>query len=219
MSNFVEFGKELRKHRKASKLTQAQLAELIGVEKRTIGRYEKGQIKRVTIDFINRVLNVIDNDELLKAYYKYIVFYDTGDKFAEFYSDNEDFVEIKVYGSVPAGIPIEAIEDQRDVILIPKSWTKGGKEFIGLEVQGDSMFPKYLPGDTVVVEITPDFETGQDVIVYVNGYEATLKTIQKNTNGTVSLVPINSMYPTMTYGPDDEPISVLGIVRELRRPI
>lgn len=241
MTKAEEFGKLLRKIRKEKGLTQAALAELIGMEKRTIGRYEKGQNKRVPDEFVDKVAKALNSEDLANFFYLYNVssqYMNTLNSSFHLQSEKNDhlfkllmelanynqvlddeFVEIKVYGKVPAGIPIEAIEDTIGTIEIPKKWTKGGKEFIGLEVQGDSMFPKYLPGDTVVIELTPDVESGQDVVVYVNGYEATLKTIQKNSNGTVSLVPINGMYPTMTYGPHDEPISVLGVVRELRRPI
>ena len=46
------------------------------------------------------------------------------------------------------------------------------------------MYPKYLDGDTVIIEKTPDCESGTDAAVYVNGYEATLKTVIKNNNGS-----------------------------------
>ena len=39
------------------------------------------------------------------------------------------------------------------------------------------MYPKYLDGDTVIVQLQPDCESGQDCACYVNGYNATLKTV------------------------------------------
>lgn len=133
---------------------------------------------------------------------------------------NEDVaVEIPIYGSVPAGTPFEAIEDIRGSIYIPKSYFMGGKEFIALDVTGDSMYPKYIEGDTLIIELTPDFNNGDDVIAYVNGYEATVKKIYKNSNGTVTLHPINPIYPERTFGPGDDEIRVLGVVREFRRKV
>ena len=81
------------------------------------------------------------------------------------------------------------------------------------------MYPKYLDGDTIILELTPDCESGTDAAVYVNGYEATLKTVIKNDNGTITLKPINTSYSPKTYGKDDEPIKILGIVKEIRRKI
>lgn len=81
------------------------------------------------------------------------------------------------------------------------------------------MYPKYLDGDTVILEKCPDCETGTDAAVYVNGYEATLKTVIKNENGTITLQPINPNYSPTTYGPGDDPVRILGVVKEIRRKI
>jgi len=51
--------------------------------------------------------------------------------------------KVPVLGRIPAGIPIEAIEDVLDYEEIPKSWLDGDKEFFALKIQGDSMAPKY----------------------------------------------------------------------------
>ena len=86
-------------------------------------------------------------------------------------------------------------------------------------MKGDSMYPKYLEGDTIIVEVRHDCESGQDAIVYVNGYDATLKTVIKNDDGTITLKPHNPEWPSKTYGPDDEPIQILGpVVQQIRTP-
>ncbi|MDO5047171.1 MAG: S24 family peptidase [Anaerococcus sp.] len=93
------------------------------------------------------------------------------------------------------------------------------KTYLGLKVSSDSMYPKYLDGDTIIIEQTPDCESGTDAVVYVNGYEATLKTLIKNQDGKITFKPINPNYSPKTYGPEDESIKILGIVKELRRKI
>ena len=54
---------------------------------------------------------------------------------------DKDVVKIPVLGKIPAGIPFEAIEDTytEDYEEIPKSWTRGGKEYFALRLTGDSM--------------------------------------------------------------------------------
>lgn len=128
-----------------------------------------------------------------------------------------DTISIKVYGSVPAGQPIEALENIIGYEEIPVAWTRFGKEFIALVVKGDSMYPKYFEGDTVIIEVTPDCNNGQDAVVYVNGYDATLKEVHKNTDGSITLKPFNPEYPPKTYNPGKDGVTILGVVKELRR--
>ena len=129
-------------------------------------------------------------------------------------------IRIKVLGSVPAGIPIEAIEDISGYEDIPIEWTSGGREYFGLKVKGDSMFPKYVEGDTIILRKQSCCESGQDCVVYVNGHEATLKMVTKTDDGVI-LQPLNPAYKPRFYRYDDEqnPVTICGVVVELRRPV
>lgn len=124
--------------------------------------------------------------------------------------------QIPVYGSVPAGVPIEAIEDIHGYVDIPADWVDHGR-YIGLTVNGSSMYPKYLEGDTVVIKIQDYAASGTDAVVYVNGYDATLKTVVNEQDGSTTLRPINPEYQTKTYDPGV--VRVLGIVKRLIREI
>ena len=132
--------------------------------------------------------------------------------------DENNYVRVNVYGTVPAGIPLEAIENIDDWEDIPAEWTYGGKEYIGLKVKGDSMYPEYMDGDIVIVLLQSDFVSGQDCVVFINGYNATLKRCYKTIEG-IQLKPLNNNYAPKTYGENDEPIQVLGVVKEIRRKV
>jgi len=122
---------------------------------------------------------------------------------------------IKIYGKVPAGVPIEAIEETIGEEEIPSEWFKGGQEYIALRVSGDSMYPKYIDGDIVIIKLQPDCESGQDAVVYVNGYDATLKTVIKQDDGMVRLQPANPEFQPKVFYPEN--IKILGVVKRLRR--
>lgn len=124
---------------------------------------------------------------------------------------------IPVLGSIPAGIPIEAVEDVIEHIDIPEKWVKSGDEYFGLRVNGDSMYPLLLDGDTVVIRRQPTAETGDICACYVNGFDATLKRI-KLTEGSITLKPENPSYPPTTYTHPGE-VTIAGKVVELRRSI
>lgn len=126
-------------------------------------------------------------------------------------------VMIPVYGSIPAGIPLEAIEDIQGQVDIPTDWLKGGKEYIALQVKGDSMYPKYLDGDLVIILVQSDCESYQDCACYVNGFNATLKTVVKGID-KIELKPYNPNYPPQTYQHPGE-VVIIGVVKELRRKL
>lgn len=133
-----------------------------------------------------------------------------------------DSIRIPVLGAVPAGIPLEAVEDIIDWEEIPQAMCAGGKEYFALEVKGDSMWPDYLPGDIVIVRKEPCCESGDICVVYINGYDATLKQVKFAGDGSITLVPKNQNYPPRTYTPEEVatlPVAICGVVVELRRKI
>lgn len=128
---------------------------------------------------------------------------------------------IPVLGSIPAGIPIEMIEDVIDYEEISDEMLKGDREYFGLKVSGDSMMPKYLDGDVLIVQKTNDCESGQDCIVMVNGDDGTFKKVIKNKDGII-LQPLNPNYEIKFYSNDEIeklPIKILGVVKEIRRTV
>jgi len=131
-------------------------------------------------------------------------------------------VRIPVLGRIPAGIPIEAIEDVLDYEEIPAELTAGGKEYFALKIQGSSMYPKYLEDDVVIFQKSPDCENGTDCAVLVNGEDATFKKVIKQSNGVV-LQPLNiSDFEPAFYSNEDVetlPVVVIGIAREIRRKL
>lgn len=126
---------------------------------------------------------------------------------------------VKVLGSIPAGIPLEMIEDVVDSEEISPEMLKGEKEFFGLKIRGDSMSPEYLDGDTIIVEKCEDCNSGDDCVVAVNGQDATFKRVIKNEAGII-LQPLNASYSPVVFSFADiknKPVRILGVVRELRR--
>ncbi len=198
------FRDRLKELRKRDKVTQEKLADLLGVERSTVGKWES-----------KNIIPPADMLLVLSKMFNVSIDYLLGNASM---TGSKKGIRINVYGSVPAGIPIEAVEDIIDWEEIPADWTEDGQEYIALKVKGESMYPKYLDGDIVIIKLQPNCESGQDAVVYVNGYDATLKRVIKKENAII-LQPLNPEFETKIYGPDDEEIKILGIVVELRRKI
>ena len=126
-------------------------------------------------------------------------------------------VKIPILGDVAAGVPIEAVENIVDYEEIDTALAATG-EFFGLRVKGASMSPRILDGDVVIVRKQDDAETGDTVVVLVNGDSATVKKIKKMPDG-IQLIPTNPAYDPMYYTAAEVealPVRIIGRVVELR---
>lgn len=116
--------------------------------------------------------------------------------------------EVSVLGKVAAGVPISAQED-----IIGSIWTD--KECFALKVKGDSMSPRIMDGDIVLVKKQESAEDGDLVIAEIEG-EATCKVL-KRSHGSVMLVPFNAAFAPFVYtGQEAEDLRILGKVVESR---
>ncbi len=211
----LELGQRLESRRTALGLTLDDVALRVGVAKSTIQRYEKGKIEKLKLPVIDAIAAALDADPawlLGKT--------ETVGPYAP--PPAVQIVRVPVLGLVPAGIPIEAIEDIVDWEEIPAAMCSGERQYFGLRVKGDSMYPEYLDGDTIIVRKTPVFESGDVCVVYVNGFDATLKRVKVDESGAWTLFPRNPEYPPKTYSAEEVrtvPLSIAGVVVELRRKV
>lgn len=137
---------------------------------------------------------------------------------------DSDTVQIPVLGSIKAGIAIEAQQDIIEYVDIPKDWLRGNKEYYGLKISGDSMYPKYSENDIVIFEYTEDYviANNKDCAVMVNGFDATFKNVTITESG-ITLVPFNlnnsDGYKPTFYNKEQIaklPVKIVGIAREKR---
>ncbi len=127
---------------------------------------------------------------------------------------------IPVFGRIPAGIPFEAIEDIRGYEDLSEALRMTGKEYFALEVQGDSMSPKYMSGDIVIFEQACDCENGEDCAVRINGDDATFKKVIKKAD-CIILQPLNAEFEPIVvdYTGENKPFFILGVAKEIRRKV
>jgi len=104
---------------------------------------------------------------------------------------------LPLLGRIAAGQPIEAIPGQDEVNLA--EFFMGTNRFL-LKVQGDSMIEAgILDGDMVVVERCERADDGEVVVALIDGEEATLKRLQDNRDGSITLHPANSTLSPLRY--------------------
>jgi repressor LexA len=106
--------------------------------------------------------------------------------------------EISILGTIAAGTPIEAIQQEVDRVALPENLKNNGEHY-GLKVKGDSMIGAGInDGDTVIVKKTSNVDSGQIAVVLIDDQEATLKRVRKKGN-TIALEAANKNYGTKIY--------------------
>ena len=129
-------------------------------------------------------------------------------------NDKKNLNKIPVLGTIAAGTPIEAIQNEVSRIASPEELSKNGQHF-GLKVSGDSMIEAGInDGDTVIVKKTNTANNGQIVVALIDDQEAMLKRIR--TKGkVVALESANKKYETKIFGPGR--VKVQGVLVSLYR--
>lgn len=203
----------LKELRAKEKISQQKLADKLKVARSTIAMWETGGSQPD-----NNVL--IELSELFNVSVDYLIGRDLPDRNVEpFYYNAAGVIHVPILGRIPAGMPLEAIEDIIGYEEAPAEWARGGKEFFALKIQGDSMYPKYENGDIVIFKRQETCENGEDCAVMVNGNDATFKRVYRNMNGIV-LQPLNPSYSPKSYSNEEIenlPVRIIGVFWELRR--
>ena len=216
--NLVDtFQNRLKKAMGLNNMKQVELVEKSGLDKTLINKYLSGvsNARQKNLTILADILNV--NEVWLMGY----------DVSIERNCAEKDVTAssltatVFVYGTIPAGIPMECIEEVLDTEEIPASMLKGGKQYFGLKIKGNSMSPAYLDGDTIILEKVDDCESGQDACVMINGNDGTFKRVIKNESGII-LQPLNLDYQPLVFTNEqivNLPIRIIGVAREIRRKL
>lgn len=197
------FSKNLRKYMSLNNKTQVDLINDLGFNKSAVSTWCNGtRLPRMDkVDALAKYFGIRRSDLI----------------------ENKSESKIKpttipVLGSVPAGVPIEAIQDIIDYEEIDAATAAKG-EYFALQVKGSSMEPRICEGDIVIVRKQDDVESGEIAIVMVNGDNATIKRLLKYEDG-IRLMPTNPAYEPLYFTNDEileKPVKVIGKVIENRQ--
>ena len=200
----MTIGERIKHRREELNMTQQELAEKIGYKGKTaVSKLESGERDL-------RQGKILPVATALNTTVEYIMGWDDPQP------QTSRSIRIPVYGRVAAGIPMSAIENIVDYEEIPDTWTG---VYGALKVKGDSMAPRIQDGDTLIVKIQDDAESGDVVVALINGEDATVKKLVKKPDGIV-LQPFNPAYEPMYFSADQRdklPVIIWGKVVENRQ--
>lgn len=212
MSSFSDM---LRYLRKREGLSQQELAAHLHVGKSAISMYEKGQrnpsfeMLEAIADYFNVNMDTLTGRGPLQSV-------------VPFSEPLGEVVPFPILASVAAGYNGLAREEYTDdVEALPRSFLRGydPSELRVLRISGNSMYPRFLDGDRVLVHLQPVVDDGEIAVCFYNGDEATVKQVYCKPNA-VELVPFNPEYPPCRIeGVDLEQFQIFGKVIKLIRDV
>ena len=207
MSEQNLIGLIIRNKRIALGYTLEYVGNCVGVSKSTVRKWESGFISNMGRDKIAALAKCLELNPITLV---------NGNMDTDV-AIPTSAVRIPVYAAIPAGIPLEAIEDIIDWEEISPDMAKQG-DFFALRVKGDSMEPRIKDGDVVIVRCQQSVDNGDVAVVMVNASDATLKRFHATPSG-VKLLPDNPAHNPLFFSPaevEQLPVRVIGKVVELR---
>ncbi|MBT8488273.1 MAG: transcriptional repressor LexA [Gemmatimonadetes bacterium] len=125
-------------------------------------------------------------------------------------------LELPLLGSVAAGLPIEAVQDN-ETLAVPPDMVSRRRDNYVLRVEGNSMIEEQIrDGDYIVVQAQESAEDGQMVVALVSDEAATVKKLYREAGNRIRLQPANPTMQPIFADASDVRIQgvVVGVIRK-----
>ncbi|WOE40669.1 LexA family protein [Acinetobacter chinensis] len=205
------------------KIKGVELARAVGVKPPSVSDWLSGKSKNMDGP------NLIRAAQFLKVNSKWLATgvgkptdEETKSEFVNVSFENVPFIKIPVLDYVQAGVFGTVAYD--GINPIGETYTTyigtHPSEVFSLTIQGMSMAPDFLPGDSIVVDASLTPQPGSFVVAQNGSYEATFKKYRvigydEYGREEFELVPLNPDYPVLSSR--EHKISVIGVmVRHVR---
>ena len=191
-------------------LSQQEMAEKLGINRRTYSAYETGD-RNMGSSLILKVCQTLNlsSDELLGNY-----------TVAEPYEDLRT-----IRGLSLSVIPVFSTSEQflnnepEDQYPALFATHQDAHESIAVKVSGDSMAPKIDDKDILTIHKQKQFRNGDIIAIILNDKKGIcIRRAYKN-DKTITLEPINSEYETLELNRDNSNYLIIGIVKNILKTI
>lgn len=203
-------GERIKQLRLEHALTQEELGARLGVQRAAIQKYEKGTVKNIKRDALIRLAEILDTTP------EYLLGWDEMPKNVIPISD-VPIVQIPVIGRVAAGVSCFADNNIVDYEPVLSTDISSVEKYAFLRVIGDSMYPVFMEGDLVLVQVQESIDSGTYAVVTVDNEDGVIKRVVYGAD-FIELQSVNPMYPPRRFENEDiMRIRIFGVVKEVKR--
>lgn len=200
----MSVGNRIRQRRLELGLSGEEVGKMLGVNKTTVYRYEKGEIDKMPIEVVEKLSVALrTTPDIIMGWNT-----DVSTPTNLVPINRASIVRIPILGTIKCGQPILAEDNITGYREELSDRLPSGNLFY-LRSQGDSMLPTIPEGSLVLIREQPTVEYGEVAAVLVNGdTEATLKRVKKQ-GDIVMLIADNPDYPPYIVT-NDNPARIIG---------
>lgn len=198
-----QIGARIKTCREASGVSQAWLAEALGINRSTISRYEKGVTGKITISTIEKIA------ALLGTTTEYL--YYGGDVIVSESSETEAVPPhyVRAPGLVYGKVKKESEINDKNIAQICKAGS-----FV-MSVETEELAPRIVPGDRLTIVVSEEIQNKYINVLLINGKIKMCRLTCEN--DIVTFMPANgAMYPEIcTLDELKEKMKIVGYVERL----
>ena len=190
---------DLKERRKLLGYTLEEVAEMVGVSKTAVFKWETGGTENMKRDKIAKLAKVLEISPLD------IVF----DRQPVIMPKKVKVAEIPILGRIACGSPLLAEENIVGYGIVDQNTIKSGQDYFYLRCNGDSMEPTLPHNSLVLVRKQEEVESGEvAAILFLNDCTATLKRI-RYVNNQLFLMADNNNYDPIIID-ENNPVRIVG---------
>lgn len=203
--------RRLRRCREEQQETLEQIGRLVGVNKSTVMRWERGDTSKVNLPTIHALAQHFRVDS------RWLLGLTDEMACADTAAMPPDVVPVPVMGAVRAGCGGLSLEEPSGMEPVDAASLRGGEEYFWLRVAGDSMTPVINDRDLVLVRRQETVDSGSYAVVLVDGEEGLVKRVVY-TRDWIELQSVNPYYPPRRFeGENAAQVTIVGLVVESKR--
>ena len=205
----MKINEKIKARREELKLTVEDVARALNVNKSTISRYESENIKKMPIDFIKPLANV------LKCSPEYLMGWIDEDSADMYKQSGIDFFRIPLYSPICCGDGGFNEDNILEYVPVPSKGLSNPDNYFCQIADGNSMIDAGIDnGDLLVFEKVNRIDTGNIGCFCVDENTAMCKKYTV-VNNIVMLMPMNSDYEPVIVDPLDSCFRCIGRLRKV----
>ena len=194
---------KLKYYRKQKGVSQATIAEFLGIAANSYSRYENGA-RQPDIETLQKLADYfeVSVDDLLGGEVQQLLWKPINVELELDDSEGEDYIPLVASLRCGWGGNGEGFTVIKKIPVPSIYKRKWGKDIKMIEAEGNSMLPTIRLGDQLICIPGEAWRDGNIVVIDINDSD-TIKRIYRSKDGGIDLIPDNKQYKAMHYSPEE----------------